>query len=91
MRAIAVIAVITFHFDKNFLPSRYLGVDLFFVISGFIITRSLSFIKWKKISEYLLYFYNSRFKRIFPALIVCVINYLSIKYYKPFKCNSVKN
>ena len=42
LRAIAVIAVIINHFDKNLLPSGYLGVDIFFVISGFVITSSLA-------------------------------------------------
>ena len=39
LRAIAVIAVIIFHFDKDILPGGFRGVDLFFVISGFVITR----------------------------------------------------
>ena len=36
LRAIAVIAVIINHFNKETLPSGYLGVDIFFVISGFV-------------------------------------------------------
>ena len=72
MRGIAVIAVILYHFDTNLVPSGFLGVDLFFIISGFVITKSLYKIKAKNISEYLLYFYSARFKRIFPALIVAV-------------------
>ena len=42
LRAVAVIAVIMNHFNKQFLESGYLGVDIFFVISGFVITSSLS-------------------------------------------------
>ncbi len=42
LRAIAVIAVIINHFNKEILPSGYLGVDIFFVISGYVITSSLS-------------------------------------------------
>ena len=38
LRAFAVIAVIINHFDKDILPSGYLGVDIFFVISGYVIT-----------------------------------------------------
>ena len=41
LRAIAVIAVIINHFNKEILPSGYLGVDIFFVISGYVITSSL--------------------------------------------------
>ena len=41
LRAFAVIAVIINHFNKDILPSGYLGVDIFFVISGLVITSSL--------------------------------------------------
>ena len=41
IRAIAVIAVILNHLNKDFIPSGFLGVDIFFVISGFVITASL--------------------------------------------------
>ena len=41
MRALAVIAVIVAHFDFELLPNGHLGVDIFFVISGFVITQSL--------------------------------------------------
>ena len=42
LRAFAVIAVIINHFNKSILPGGYLGVDIFFVISGYVITTSLS-------------------------------------------------
>ena len=38
LRAFAVVAVIIYHFNENLLPSGYLGVDIFFVISGYLIT-----------------------------------------------------
>ena len=41
LRAFAVVAVILNHLNKNILPGGYLGVDIFFVISGFVITSSL--------------------------------------------------
>lgn len=42
LRAFAVFAVIGYHFFPSFIPSGYLGVDIFFVISGYVITGSLS-------------------------------------------------
>ena len=42
LRAFAVISVIINHFNKDVLPGGYLGVDIFFVISGYVITSSLS-------------------------------------------------
>ena len=41
LRAFAVVAVIINHFNKEILPNGYLGVEIFFIISGFVITSSL--------------------------------------------------
>ena len=41
LRAISVISVIIFHLDQTLFPNGYLGVDLFFVISGYVITKSI--------------------------------------------------
>jgi peptidoglycan/LPS O-acetylase OafA/YrhL len=41
LRAVAILPVIINHFNKEWLPSGYLGVDIFFVISGLVITSSL--------------------------------------------------
>ena len=48
LRAFAVVAVIINHFNKDILPSGFLGVDIFFIISGYLITSSLSATKNKK-------------------------------------------
>lgn len=73
LRAVAVIAVIINHLDKTFLPSGHLGVDIFFVISGFVITSSLINHQSKDFQSFLLGFYERRFKRLLPALIVYTI------------------
>ena len=73
LRALAVIAVIVNHFNKDFLPSGYLGVDIFFVISGYVITASLSSKKRKKSFINFIYdFYSRRLRRLVPALFVFV-------------------
>jgi peptidoglycan/LPS O-acetylase OafA/YrhL len=73
LRAFAIIAVIINHFDKDLLPSGYLGVDIFFVISGYVITSSLISRKYKNLGDFLLGFYSRRVKRILPALVLCVV------------------
>lgn len=73
LRALAVVAVILYHVDHAWLPSGYLGVDIFFVISGFVITASLFSRKHETASDFLLGFYSRRVKRILPALIVFVL------------------
>jgi peptidoglycan/LPS O-acetylase OafA/YrhL len=71
LRAIAVFAVIANHFDESILPSGYLGVDIFFVISGFVITSSL--LKRKETNSRVFFksFYKRRIKRLVPALLFC--------------------
>ena len=73
IRAIAVIAVIVNHFDRHILPYGYLGVDIFFVISGFVITSSIYYRPTGRFVSFWSEFYARRFKRIFPALAVCVL------------------
>jgi peptidoglycan/LPS O-acetylase OafA/YrhL len=73
IRALAVIAVICCHFSEKILPSGYLGVDVFFVISGFVITASLfrhvEDAPLKRFSQ----FYRRRIKRLLPALVFVVL------------------
>lgn len=73
LRALAVIAVIVNHISKEILPSGYLGVDVFFVISGYVITLSLYARSGNGLGELLLDFYVRRFKRLIPALLLFVV------------------
>lgn len=73
VRALAVISVIINHFNKALLPSGYLGVDIFFVISGYVISSSLYKNSGKSFADFILGFYARRVKRIVPALAVCVL------------------
>lgn len=71
LRAIAVIAVVFNHAHASWLPSGYLGVDIFFVISGFLITQIISTQMLK--GEFSFFdFYKKRAKRILPAFLFVV-------------------
>ena len=73
LRAFAVIAVIINHLNKEILPNGYLGVDIFFVISGFVITSSLYQRTSKNFNDFISGFYERRIKRLVPALSVFVV------------------
>lgn len=73
LRAIAIMAVIVNHFNTQILPSGFLGVDIFFVISGFVVTSSLVRQNKQNWKSFLLFFYSKRIKRLLPALISCII------------------
>ncbi len=72
MRALAVLAVLLFHLDLSGVAGGYLGVDLFFVISGFIITRNI-LLEQGRGTFTLRDFYIRRLRRLFPALAVTVL------------------
>ena len=68
LRALAVLAVIIYHVDVNYLPGGFLGVDLFFVLSGYLIS-SLIIKEYKKTGSVNLYnFYLRRARRLLPAV-----------------------
>ncbi len=84
LRCLAVCAVIAHHFYPHLMASGYLGVDIFFVISGFVITQSLLTHKTSSIGGYFLGFYTRRIKRLAPALVVCVaVTCLLIAFFNP--------
>jgi peptidoglycan/LPS O-acetylase OafA/YrhL len=69
LRAISILAVIWYHAFPELVPGGFVGVDIFFVISGFLITRIIS-TELANDSFSILSFYRRRIRRIFPALIV---------------------
>lgn len=72
LRAIAVIAVIFYHLDASLAPAGFFGVDIFFVISGYLITQSIrSDINKNSFTIY--NFYIRRVRRIIPALFFIVL------------------
>jgi peptidoglycan/LPS O-acetylase OafA/YrhL len=73
LRAIAVLSVILFHFKAFILPGGFSGVDVFFVISGYVVTGSLARETPANFWRFVAHFYARRIVRIYPALLVCLI------------------
>ncbi len=73
LRAIAVLAVIVFHLDPAWLPGGFTGVDVFFVISGFVVSASVHRLPPLSLWQSMLRFYSRRIRRIAPALISCLL------------------
>src|SRR3954470_18348303 len=68
LRAVAVLSVLAFHIAPNRVPGGFIGVDIFFVISGYLITGII--IGGLQSGEFTFGgFYRRRARRIFPALI----------------------
>ena len=72
LRAIAVLAVIAAHLPEKFLPSGFLGVDVFFAISGFVVTGSILGQRRTEFGQLYLSFLSKRVRRLLPALGLCV-------------------
>jgi peptidoglycan/LPS O-acetylase OafA/YrhL len=71
LRAIAVLSVVLFHANFSIFKGGFIGVDIFFVISGYLITRII--IKEQECNEFsYLNFYERRVRRILPALFFMV-------------------
>lgn len=72
LRAIAVLSVLIFHLDFGLFTGGFVGVDIFFVISGFLITKNI-------VDDYstgnfsFLRFYYRRFRRLFPVLLFTIL------------------
>lgn len=91
LRAIAVLAVIANHFSSNILPSGFLGVDIFFVISGYVITQSMSNRSYTSLPHLMSEFFSRRIKRLTPALIFFVaITSLAMCFFNPTPASSLK-
>ncbi len=72
LRGVAVLLVILYHFAPDVAPAGFLGVDVFFVLSGFLITRLLLFEAERTKAVRLGRFWSRRARRLVPALLVTV-------------------
>ena len=77
LRAIAVLSVFIFHLDPAVLPGGFVGVDIFFVLSGYLITRNIHR-ELAAGSFSLSHFYQRRIARIAPALFVLCVSVLTV-------------
>ncbi len=73
LRAVAVIAVMLYHLGVSWIPGGFLGVDLFFVISGYVITRLLLDSIQRSGGLDLRAFYKSRARRLLPPLVFMIV------------------
>jgi peptidoglycan/LPS O-acetylase OafA/YrhL len=80
LRAVAVLSVVGFHAFPTFVKSGFIGVDIFFVISGFLIS-TIIFSSLDKDRFSFLDFYSRRVRRIFPALIAVLVACLGIGWF----------
>jgi peptidoglycan/LPS O-acetylase OafA/YrhL len=73
LRAIAVGGVVVYHLNRLWLPGGYLGVDLFFVLSGYLITTLLVTEQTRTGAINLLGFWSRRVRRLLPALLLLLL------------------
>ncbi len=77
LRAIAVLSVILFHINEKLIPGGFVGVDIFFVISGYLISLHI-FRDLHNERFSIIEFYRRRVKRILPAMLVVVLVVIAI-------------
>ena len=86
LRALGILGVLAYHLeilinDKQFLSGGFLGVDIFFVVSGYLITNLL-YKEYKDKGKFsLLNFYHRRAKRLLPALLVVILFTTLLSYF----------
>ena len=81
LRALAVTSVIIYHLNEAWLPGGFVGVDIFFAISGYLITKTLIERNVTSAWRFFTGFYRRRFQRIAPALFVYVASVAALTAY----------
>lgn len=81
IRALAVILVLIFHYNSDTLPGGFIGVDIFFVVSGFIITRLILFEIENTGRLDLIRFWARRIRRLLPIATLVLLVTLWLSYY----------
>ena len=83
LRAVAVLPVVLFHVFPRYLPGGFVGVDIFFVISGFLIS-SIIFEQLKAGTFSIVEFYARRVRRLFPALMIVLAAVFTVGWWLQF-------
>ena len=81
LRALAVIPVVLYHAYASLVPGGFVGVDVFFVISGYLISGIIFRNLQKKNTVGYLDFYQKRIRRIFPNLILLLVFVMTMGYF----------
>lgn len=90
LRAFAILIVIAYHFSFSWAGGGFLGVDIFFVISGYLITCKVLSIQKNKQSFKFKEFWVSRIRRLFPAAFVMIITtFIWVILFKPDLLNNI--
>ena len=71
LRAAAVVLVALYHTGLDYFSGGYVGVDIFFVVSGFVITANIESLLCKYDFP-LLFFYSKRVRRLYPVLVTVI-------------------
>jgi len=88
LRSIAIFSVLAFHFFPRFFPFGYLGVDIFFIVSGFLVSQQISKQFHSGVVGFsaIVFFWKKRIVRIYPSLILTVFLTLLLTFlYGNFK------
>ncbi len=80
LRAVAALAIVVFHASSGSLPGGFVGVDLFFVISGYLITASIQR-EMEAGTFSLSTFYARRIRRLYPALLVTILLTMAASFF----------
>jgi peptidoglycan/LPS O-acetylase OafA/YrhL len=80
LRGVSILLVVIYHFFPKALPGGFIGVDIFFVISGFLIT-GISRSRYLDAKWSILSFYSARIRRLFPSLLLDIAFSLLIGWY----------
>jgi peptidoglycan/LPS O-acetylase OafA/YrhL len=73
LRALAVLSVMLFHLHPAVLPGGFVGVDVFFVVSGYVVTASLAGHRNESAGAFLARYYGRRLARLVPALVTMLV------------------